>query len=256
MWELPDFGFGRAGVVVGAGYGLAKLLPGIADYQEHLHLMVTLGDDNETREAKPPVVIASDKALPICIDHGVKPDYVVALNTEMTVDVELEKWFARVPARSALVLPVTAHPSHVRLWPNDVFWLVPTNIDPGLSEELEKRFDQRAIPRGSNSGQLAYIMAVFMGCCPVGLVGMTYAWPTLVDVLRPQRPESYEYHHFHNESGDCYTTLGFMDQRTEFLELVSQYAPWVKTCNCSGGGVLYSEDCERMDLKDFLGGLE
>jgi hypothetical protein len=252
VMQLPLYDLKTPAVIVGAGYGIDEQIP----------LLTT---------EKDVVVIATDKANPHFVKLGVCPDYIVALNTEETPEVKVGEWFRGVERNSRLVLPVTAHPSHMRHWTEvgggEVFWMVPLNIDPDLSEEWAKKYNCPAMNRGANSGEFAFQVAAMMRCSPVGLIGMPYAWKTLVEALKGQLPENYEYHEFCQDGKHCYTTLAFMEQRTEFLELVrmsryvwetsetgfSNLIPWIKAYNCSEGGILYdAEVLPRMTLEKFL----
>lgn len=238
--ELPNYNFKRPAVVVGAGYNIEKSLAVISKVSPRASL----------------VIISCDKALPACLDAGIDPDYIVSLNTEKTDAVEPDRWYEDV-SLSELILPVTAHPCHVQEWyrrtNGEIYWMVPMNIDPALSEELGITFGTAPIARGSNAGEFSYLMAAYMGCSPIALIGMPYAFKTLVDVLKFQSPDRHEYHYFYEKTtGACYTTLGFMDERTEFLEVADQFSAKVDTFNCTEGGILYSDKCRRMTIEDFL----
>ena len=237
------------GFVVGAGYG----------YKESISNVYKHCRDNEGCVR----VFATDKVASKCVqltdidaDSWSHPDFVLSVNTEETSAVKLEEWYELVATDTALILPVTAHPSHVRWWlryhGGPIYWMVPNNIDKDLSELWAGKYGVPAMPRGSNSGEFAWLMASLLGCKPIGLIGMTYAWKTLKEVLDMQSVEKYDYHEFYDEEKHCYTTLGFMSQRTEFLEYVSIYGKDTKTYNLSEGGILYNEDVKRMTVKEFL----
>lgn len=253
--DLPNYQRKKPAVVMGAGYGLEDKL--------------TVLLDKITDCKNPPVLIACDKALPKCYQIGLVPNYVVALNTEHTSEVRVRDWFARVEEfDTKLVLPITAHPSHVRFWfeknrrQEDIYWMVPSNIDEDLASELADEIESASIPRGSNAGEFAYLMACFMQSNPIGLIGMPYGYKSLVECLRGQSKDNYEFHQFHNSGLNCYTTLGWMEQRTEFLEMVKSYSkvespdgsllPWIETFNSNEGGILYDEFCKRLTIEEFL----
>jgi len=242
IMELEDKYDDVPGVVVGAGYG----------FRDTVHEIY--------KKNKDIVMVATDKAFPACcrlmdLAEQYSPEYVVSLNTEVTPDVKPKEWYAPATKLNSLILPVTAHPSHVREWMDagggEIFWMVPANIDEDLSENFSQKYCP-AMPRGANSGEFGFLMAFIMGCDPIGLVGMPYAFKSLPEVLEFQTPNNYEYHHFVQEGMHCFTTLPFMEQRTEFLELVA-ISQHPSVFNLSEGGILYDNRLvRRTDLTEFL----
>lgn len=236
--ELPE----GAAVVIGAGYGVEEQVPML--------------------EGRKVTTFCTDKARPVFAKHGMVPDYTLALNTEKTEEVELSQWFKDVGTGDHLIMPVTAHYSHMRVWKGGpVSWMVPQNIDSDLALKWAKKYDLDPYHRGANCGEFAYQMACYLRKSPIALIGMPYAWKSLPEVLRDQGSDNYEYHHFCADGKHCFTTLGFMQQRTEFLEVVEMHSkvwdgdvlvPWIKTYNCSEGGILYSDTLERSTLEEFL----
>ena len=247
IMELPKFGRNKAGVVIGAGYGVEELV-------EELSVLI---DPKLCLCSFPPCTICTDKSLPLFVKNDIRPDFVVALNTEATDAVKPEVWFKDVGKNTSLILPITAHRSHVRLWEQndggDIYWMVPENIDSDLAMKYADRLNVPLINRGSNSGEFAYNMAAFMACNPIVLIGMTYAFRSLFDVLKGQSSQNFEYHHFFVEGKNCYTTLPFMEQRTSFLETARVLSEaGIRTFNCSSGGILYDNYCERANLRETI----
>ena len=203
-----------------------------------------------------PAIFCTDKAHPGVLKLGRHPDYVLSVNTEETKDVKLREWYDGVGRFSKLILPVTAHPSHVRIWTDlgggEIYWMIPENTDFELANGWAEKYQFPMLQRGSNSGEFAWMMANILGHDPIGLIGMPYAWKTLKEVLDSQSKEWFEYHHFCTNGKNCYTTLSFMEQRTEFLELIKTYSV-NRTFNLTEGGILYDASIlKRMNIDDFL----
>lgn len=137
---------GELAVVAGAGPSLDAALPELREFRERLGLL-----------------IAVDRALPLLMDHGIEPSFVVTQDNSGQ-DI-LRTSFRQVP-RAALVFHQAADPSFVGRWKGFLFT---ASLDGG-------RQGLGSLEWGPHVGHAATALALFMGCRPVVLVGVDLAF--------------------------------------------------------------------------------
>jgi len=236
--DMPDLGFGRPAVVLGG----APIQPEAYEVLKSMDCITT---------------VCCDKALPAVLPHF-RPNFVVALNTQKTEHVELEKWFAD-SERMTLVVPVTVHPDTVKLWKGDVLWMNPTNIDDDLCLRVEQETGIPRFHRGDNAGEFAVTIASFLRPAEIALFGMWYAWKTREEVIekgafgKPTDMDNYDVVEVVEAGERWWSNLTWLTSRTMLMQYLKGIRiQGIETFNCSEGGVVYHPNfCRHMKPEKF-----
>lgn len=230
--DLPDLMWARPVAVLGAG-GIAR-----ATFE-----LLSTWDDL--------TVVACDKVLPRVVPY-LRPDFVVALNTELTPDVRLEEWF-RHGNDVGLIVPVTVHPRTVELWKGEVYWTNPTNVDDDLQMLVQQEQGLQPFHRGLNVGEFGVSMAAFMRPAEIGLFGMWYAWRTRRQALAGQPRDNYDVVELRNGGERWWTTISWLSGRSSFIQFCKNLVTQgIEIFNASEGGILYHpEYCRPTGVKEF-----
>lgn len=230
---LPDLKFSKPIVVIGGADIAAETLEMLAE------MKVT--------------AVCCDKALPKVLPYF-RPQYVTAVNTQKTNDVELEKWFADTEGMN-LIVPVTVHPDTVKLWKGNVFWTNPTNIDEDLVMKIQQETGIPGWHRGLNVGEFSLAMAAFMRPAEIGLFGLWYCWKTRGEVVDFADPQNYNVVELCQNGIPWFTNITWLSSRSIFIDFCKKlYTQGIPVFNCSQGGMLYHDDyCKPMDPENFVG---
>lgn len=221
--DLPDYEFSRPVAVIGA----APIEPSV---------FKMLG------EWKDLTTVCCDKALPRVLPYF-EPNFVTAVNTELTPDVKLEEWFKKVPETTGLIVPVTVHPKTVELWKGPVYWMNPTNIDDDLCLRIEQETGIIRWHRGLNVGEFSVAMGAFMKPAELALFGMWYAWKTRKEAISDEDPDNWDVVELCNQGVHWFTNITWLSARTSFVSFArGLYLQGLDVFNVSKGGILYHDE--------------
>lgn len=220
--QLPDLKFGLPVAVIGG-----------ADTSPDIFTML--------KDVKHLTTVCCDKALPRVLPHF-RPQFVTALNTQKTEDVQLEKWFAD-STDMKLIVPATVHPDTVKLWKGEVYWMNPTNVDDDITLKIQQETGIEGWYRGLNVGEFSLAMASFMRPAEIALFGLWYAWKTKKEVPDPGDPLNYDMVEICNDGVKWYTSIAWLASRSGFIEFCKKlHTQGMQVYNASMGGLLYHPD--------------
>lgn len=189
-------------------------------------------------------VLVCDKSAAAAAQY-VKPYAVLAVNTEHTAVCRWLYEFNLVCKNRWgsvedvwLIVPVTVNPEVFTEWSGKIAFINPSNTCPELTSVVYAETDIEPTLRGDNVGFFSVITAYSLGAETVVMLGMNYSYATMQEALTATMGYSYVYIHDLNND-EVYTTLDWLDCRSEFIAFCMEAMQDTKFINCSEGGVLY-----------------
>jgi hypothetical protein len=253
-------------IVIGAG-------PSIYDNASGTDHLEMIADSNFEG-----VIIATDRILPDCYEHGVFPDYVVVVDGSERVHKFFDHDIVRENIhRTTAILANHTHSSIVKEWDEQVgdilFYTasIPNEMLPNASSIIGLIADNTELNSGGNCGSFAVNIAHYMKCNPVAIIGLDLSYKTGTPISETQYYQSYKeqtqltdeemwenelfqmFHHpFFNT--DCFTDTMF---KTYSDPLQDVWIPafgetGTRIINCTEGGMIYGDGVECGWFKDFL----
>jgi hypothetical protein len=263
---------GRPAICVGAG-------PSLFD-NEHLDLLA-----ESSFQEKGGVVFSTAHSLKWCLDAGIVPDVVnVVDGDEKMVDFvtgTLEGGglaVDEVADQIKLVYIASAHPEVLKQWAGKQRYTfmsgVPQDLIPNVDTFLSVLLPELTqLDTGGNSGTFNFSLAAYLGCGPIGLIGMDLSYPKDYPYDQTQYYNAYlrsvglEYRdvqemiekcymdYTHPVYGtECYYDFVYEVFRNGILELsrVYEQAWGTKLINCTEGGAIHADNIECIRLGEFI----
>lgn len=201
-------------IIIGAG-------PSVFEH-DHLKLLAENRPDM--------LIIACDKILISCLKAGLIPDIVTSIDSDPVIfDFFNHASVYNNCKKIKAVFATTIHPSVVRSWLGKMYF-VNTHItgklsDPvGVDSALQHISGKIAMNTSGNVGMFSFILAAYLGCKKICLVGMDLSG----------------HHEFYSDYSKTWIAGLSKDLN-------------IKVTNCTEGGTLYNvENMIEMTLKDFL----
>jgi hypothetical protein len=137
-----------------------------------------------------------------------------------------------------LIVPVSVNPEVFTNWKGMIAFMNPVNTCPEFYSMVLAETGMVPTLRGDNVGFFSVITAYTLGAETVVMLGMNYCYATMKDALNATSGYSYVFIHDLNDD-EVYTTLDWLDCRSEFIAFCMEAMEQAKFINCSEGGVLY-----------------
>lgn len=213
------------------------------------------------------LIITSDKCLrDVC--KYVVPDYVVHADSN-PVNV---KFYEDVPLTedTHAIFAAVSDPKISKYIKGKIYWFnaqIPNDIFPNAAQFMQLVNGRPNVSFGGNIGSLAWLMARFLACDPVALIGYDMSWDKDCpkNWMMDQKGNPLYYKHDNVDSGyeykkdktgeriwnksvfevngfpGCYTDPVFWNYRGALLERlrVERHTKAATTINCTEGGILY-----------------
>lgn len=253
---------GTPGVVIGAGPSLLA--------NDHLALL----RDSVFYKDKKGVIISTAHSLKACLDAGVVPDYMILVDSNPILTKFID--YDIVDEHSGEIMAIfatDAHPATIKRWKGDARFFLPVIPDmttPNVQAVLAGLFPKVTEMDGmANSGSFSWNAARYIGCNPVALIGMDFAFKPetpIKDTMHygyfrslctSEKEMISEWYRFHTHSffgTNCYTDHIYDSFCTGSVRIFKAYQErfGLKTINCTEGGVIDDPEIENMYFADFL----
>lgn len=225
------------------------------------------------------VIIATDRILKDCYDHGIFPDYVVTVDGSDKIEKFYDNDIVKGHGfNTTAILANHTHPSIVNHWlcevgGNVLFYTasIPQEIMPNASSVMGLITDNTEINSGGNSGSFALNIAHYMQCNPIALIGIDMSYKTSTPISETQYYQSYKqqtgktdeqlweekvFQVLHHPFFDTDCIIDFM--YLSYLEPLRDF--WIpefkklgnRVISCVEGGALFGDNIEYMYFNDFL----
>jgi hypothetical protein len=264
---------GRPAICVGAG-------PSLFDH-EHLDLLA-----ESSFQEKGGVVFSTAHSLKWCLDAGIVPDVVNVVDG----DLKMVDFIAGTPEGGdpaveevvdeiKFVYIASTHPEVLKQWRGRQKYTfmsgVPQDLIPNADTFLSVLLPELTqLDTGGNSGTFNFSLAAYLGCGPIGLIGMDLSYPENFPYDQTQYYNAYlrsvglEYRDVQEMIEKCYTnythpvygTACYYDFvyevfRNGLIELSGIYEQaWgTKLINCTEGGAIHADNIECIGLEEFIG---
>lgn len=222
-------------VVVGAGWSLKK----------NVNMLASVPDV--------PVIVC-DKASALVAKY-VTPLAICALNTDQTsVGRWIKDFYEAMERRGAdpkdvwLIVPVTVNPEIFDVWKGKIAFTNPQNTCEELTTLVQAETGIPPTARGDNVGFYGVITALMLGATTVLMLGMNYCYQTEAEAKKAN-PFSWVTMKDVREVY-VYTTLDWIDARSEFVGFCEDTLNAARYINCSEGGLIYQAGViEALELK-------
>lgn len=196
-------------------------------------------------------IVACDKVVPFLLEHGKKPKFVVALNSEPT---NVKEWLRPIlkDPEVTLIVPCVVWPeTWIDADCNIIF--LNNELGTGLHSRIFAETGHPPIAIGSNAGTFAYLSACYTAHNPVAYIGMNFSFWTKEEILVHQSPDDYNLIEFYRDGRHNWLTVGWLDMAEAFQEDARAMAQWfgIRTFNATEGGINYSKFVTETTLKDF-----
>jgi len=223
-------------------------------------------------------VIATDRILKDCYEHGIYPDFVVTVDGSEKIYPFYDDPIIRAGAKhTCAVMGNHTHPDIVTLWDThgkEIYFFtasIPNEMLPNASSTIGLITDNSELNSGGNSGSFALNVAQHMGCNPIGIIGIDLSYKMNTPLNETQYYSSYKertgksdeemwddevFQKFHHPffNTDCYTDymyLSYLEPLRDFW--ISEFQrQGTRIVSCVEGGALYGDDIECMYFNDFL----
>jgi hypothetical protein len=263
---------GRPAICIGAG-------PSLFDH-EHLDLLA-----ESSFQDKGGVIFSTAHSLKWCLDAGIVPDIVNVVDG----DQKMVDFISGAPEGDGLdvnevvdtiklVYIASTHPEVLNRWEGKQKYTfmsgVPQSIIPNVDTFLSVLLPELTqLDTGGNSGTCNFSLAAYLGCGPIGLVGMDFSYPKNYPYDQTQYYNAYlrsvglEYRDVQEMIEKCYTDYVHPVYETEcyydfvyevfmngLLELSKTYEQvWgTKLINCTEGGAIHADNIECIGLGEFI----
>ena len=224
------------------------------------------------------VIIATDRILIDCYEHGIHPDYVVIVDGSEAIYKLIDHDIVRENInRTTAILANHTHPHIVNEWAEHgcklVFYTpgISNEVLPNASSIIGLITDNTELNSGGNAGSFAINIAEYMKCSPVAMIGMDLSYKIGTPISETQYYANYKektgytdselwenelfktFHHPFFDT-DCIADLMYMT----FAEPLRDF--WIpefgrrgtRIINCTEGGAIYGDNIECGWFKDFL----
>lgn len=178
-----------------------------------------------------------------------------------------------------LICCASTHPEIFKKWPGKKIYFfrsgVPQNLLPNVDTFLSILLPHLTeVETGGNSGTSMYNLATFMGCNPIGLVGMDFGYPkgfpydktmyyhayagsigTEYADAQDMISKCYEDVHHPVFNTDAYADFVYQVFAKSLYELVKynkSVLPNHKLVNCTEGGCIHDDNIDCMRFEEFL----
>lgn len=263
---------GRPAICVGAG-------PSLFDH-EHLDRLA-----ESSFQDKGGVVLSTAHALKWCLGVGVVPDIVNVVDSDQKMvdfiagaSVDDEPAVDEMADEIKLVYIASTHPEVLARWRGKQKYTfmsgVPQDLIPNVDTFLSVLLPELTqLDSGGNSGTFNFSLAAYLGCSPVGLIGMDLSYPKDYPYERTQYYNAYlqsvglEYRDVRDMIEKCYTDYTHPIYKTECyydfvyevfrngiheLSKIYEQTWGTKLVNCTEGGAIYGDNIECIGLEEFI----
>lgn len=194
-------------------------------------------------------ILAVDAALPMLIDLGVEPDFVMVIDTTAKQTKFWAHIAEKVKRRITMLAIACCHPDVLRTWPAESLYFFNSSGESADEEiQLEYGQDFGSLPIGGNvSTGLHSFAKLFLGCDPIIMVGHDFAYPCLDEYyarggITDNIPRSKKQFRCVDVYGRPWMTdLSLWSYKSWFERDVrrwKEYLPGARWINATEGGVL------------------
>jgi len=260
--DIPSCDDGTA-LLIGAG-------PSLYDNPTGTDHLKVLADSNFQDNGG--IVIATDRILKDCLDHGVVPDYFCVVDGSEKILPFLDHDIVdqHIGDMDA-VMCALSHPDVVRRWGGKKYFYISDiaqELLPNVAHILSLLLHKVVINTGGHCGGFCWNLAVYLGCKTIGMIGMDLSYKTTFPIEETSYYKQYANAHKddskkiadcfrlcdHNFFGTkCYTDYvydSYEECWRSWFKLMGDKG--VRTINATEGGIL-EEEVECGWFKDFLG---
>jgi len=219
-------------------------------------------------------IIATDKMLIPCLEHGIVPDMVLSVdgNEEKIVKFYDHPLVDTHCDSIKFVLCTTVHPNVRDRIQGEIYWFNGVSDNSELHDSVTRAFNLMtgitAIATGGNCGCAAYMLAGYLECSPIALIGIdmgyslkmnledTEYWDSLLKSSNGDKGlamKAYKRLKHHTYGNECLSDLVFDSYRDSFESIIS-ICPY-ETFNCTEGGSLghaETSPVKSIMLKEFI----
>lgn len=256
--ELIKSKHGQPGLIIAAGPSL------------HDNNNLKLLHDSAFYRDKKGIIISTAHTLKDCLKYDVIPDYMVVLD-----ESEIEADFVDIGNKAKTITGIfvsTIHPEVLKRWQGEKYFfigVIPDRTIPNVQKVLTwllpcfTEFDA-----GSNCGTACWNIARYIGCNPIALLGLDFAFnintpvqetPYYAAFRRSYKSDeemlkkAYRFHTHSFFGTNCYTDSMFDEfmKTAVFLFKQTKKRKNLETINCSPG-IIDDPDVSNMWFKDFL----
>lgn len=226
-------------------------------------------------------VFACDKAFKPCLDAGITPDYVVSVDGDERVTDFFKNTVNHVNLKERPIVifnAATIHPETFKFVDErfHVYWFQGMVDNPNekksVTRVLHYMMRKTMLESLGNVGGMAWHLAYYLGCNPVGLVGLDFGYMAGTKIEDTIYYKAY-LHMLELAKEDpllvdrYYRVITNPDSETEVLVDINwdNYAyvfklyakkAWIqsklRTINCNPSSSLFGEGIEYMPLEEFL----
>jgi len=128
-------------------------------------------------------VIACDRMLIPLLKRGIKPKIVCSVDADESVSNFYAGSLVKKNREVKAVMSATSvHPKVVEICPLEIYFFIPIWDNPLQSTSLTRAFHfmtgKTVMQTYGNAGSCAWAIAHFLGCDPIGILGLDYAYYT------------------------------------------------------------------------------
>jgi hypothetical protein len=254
---------GTPGLVIGAGPSLRAnnhldMLRDSAFYKEHKGVIISVA--NNIKE---------------CLDSGIVPDYMVLIDGDPIITPEfidhnvVDDHCKDITA----IFSVTVPPAAAKRWKGDVHYFMPVIPDmtiPNAQAVISGLFPNvTEMDAMANCGSFAWNVARYVGCNPIALIGLDFAfkpetpikdtwyWEQLRASCSSDKETIETMYRFQTHSffgTNCFTDIVYGSFGVGSMETFKAYKKrdGIITQNCTEGGIIDDPDIENMWFRDWL----
>lgn len=247
---------GKPAIIVGAG-------PSVEKYKQldslSRWLWLLRPDDG--------ILIACDKALKPIHATGVVPDLVISTDG----DPQVAKFYGDMSGywAKAVFNALSVHPDTVKACPFPIFWYQSIIDDPrqpnSITRAVHYMTKKTMLQSLGNVGGMAWHIALYLGCNPIGIMGLDYGYPAdthieetiyykaYLKLAKEDAAKAKQFFHLVKNEDTGKTILSDMNwdaYRRIFLQYAAK-AP-VETVNLSPESSIYGENIKTQSLEEFL----
>lgn len=253
---------GGTALLIGAGPSLYDNPSGT----DHLEVLAESGfQDNGG------IVIATDRILKDCLEHGVVPDYFCVVDGSENILPFLDhEIIDQYRDEMEGVMCAMSHPDVVKRWKGKTYFYISDiaqELLPNVAHTMSLLLRRTVINTGGHCGGFCWNLAVYLGCKTIGMIGMDLSYKTTFPIEQTAYYKQYANAHKNDSKKivdcfrlykhpffgtGCYTDYVFdsyEESWRSWFKLMGEKG--VRTINATEGGIL-EEEVECGWFKDFL----
>lgn len=242
-------------LIIGAGPSLFR--------KNHLELLADNKFDG--------IIIATDRILKDCLEHGIIPDMVVSLDGSEKILPYFNHTIVRKNSKQIkAVMPASIHPKIPKLWKGPIYWFYNSlNVEtaPNVGFVLHHLLQCTELITAGHVSSVGWSTSTIMGAKEIVLIGVDIGYPSDTPLEETWYYNNYlnamgtkeavfelytKYHHtvFNTDCFYCPVFQGYHDVSMAHFKALSNGG--CRIINCTEGGSLEGEGLECMKFEEYL----